>query len=312
MVRHTVRGDAVPMPVVVGGAAGGMTPFFERQRGGLCRMHALNAYFGCAVYAEDSFQRRIDEFDALQRERFGPGVTSAAINDAVFADQRDLVGYILGRHGVYARFVGLGAAARHIDAAMTTSAFFVYNSGHIWLVARVGRSVGGSACVGAGGVAGGCVGWQKIDSMSGVTPVDPRGYAADRNVGLIVPVDDLPTEFIRLTDELLAAVGDDPADYLARMRAARKLIGEPEVIIGAAVALLDVQRGNRPAFPVIDKIVADYYAFTRAWTGIGSTAPLIPIINQLVGLGSRTAYSLAAATRASAAQITGQLGEGGT
>ena len=37
--------------------------YYERQRGGLCRLHAINAFLGSAIYSEAQFNDEMDKFD---------------------------------------------------------------------------------------------------------------------------------------------------------------------------------------------------------------------------------------------------------
>ena len=131
-----------------------MNIFCERQRGGLCRLHALNNYLGCPRYDEAAFGSIVAAFDRRQRARYGSEYVSAAAYDAISSDQNNVVSYTLAQyHNIYTRYVAPGGAPMHFDAARNSGAFFVFSADHIWIVRLVAGPNGDPPR------------WYKVDSI---------------------------------------------------------------------------------------------------------------------------------------------------
>ena len=62
--------------------------YCERQSGGLCRMHALNAYFGGPKLSRADFEAEIADYDAKQKMR-GYEIPSANSCDIVSSDHKN-------------------------------------------------------------------------------------------------------------------------------------------------------------------------------------------------------------------------------
>jgi hypothetical protein len=246
-------------------------PFFERQQGGLCRMHALNAYLAIArpdlgrpAYSESEFKKEIASFDAQQHSRFGTSI-SATDFDAVFSDQRGVIGYILGKHGIYVRHVAIGTANCNTDAAIAAGVFFVYNANHIWIMIRRTDKL-----------------WSRVDSLSGISDDNP---SFDRTVGLLIPIRDLSAEFAKLANELYDLTSGNIARYIGERYIRGELLGDVEILIGAAIAILEVQLGcRREIFHAVAKLIDDYYTFTSRSRLETSIIHLPPIVRGMYSL----------------------------
>jgi hypothetical protein len=83
-----------------------MDIFYEKQSGGLCRMHSLNGYFGMSKIAPYQFQLYIDDYDKEYKEKYNFD-SSCVLFDIVASDQKNIVNFILKRHGIYSRYYAL-------------------------------------------------------------------------------------------------------------------------------------------------------------------------------------------------------------
>lgn len=257
--------------------------FCERQSGGLCRMHALNAYFGRAKITPAEFHRYVVIYDAYLKARFNVE-TSSADFDLVNSDQTNLVSYVLQRHGVHARYYALNTAhGKPLDPDITGAPFvFVYNEGHIWGV----RLHGGAH--------------YKVDSIGGVTPFDIQSLRHTRDIGLIVPVPsrDEWRKRVREISAVLDAAGvrgeGDLAVYLRELHAQKMNLGDLEIPLGVAVSIMEMTLTRngavRPGFDGLKRICDDYSEFVAQFTaGQYMNLPLVlryvpGIITRLIAL----------------------------
>ena len=243
-----------------GGGDDSPKPYWESQRGGLCRMHALNMYLGGPVYNEQTFAVAINEYDAYMRDRFGVE-TSAAAFDLVGSDQMNLVSWLLRKRRIVVRYIAIGHSLTTNDttAAEEAPGIFIYNQGHIWCARRVG------------GV------WWLLDSLSrpqqiGAAP--PLGW--DRGGQGYMIVVDAHKEWTRnceLVERALESEGfnardaNDVGRWAARLNAAKRILGSAEVPLGCAVGILETfstaDAAARARYAPIVSLVARYNEFIR-------------------------------------------------
>lgn len=114
--------------------------FFERQRGGLCRMHALNNFLGGATYNEESFAKLLAEYDMKYRDCHLP---PAGEFDIFLSNSENVVVYALQEHeNVYTKLFALGTSGL-VDEIMeaidpSVNALIIFNGSHIWTVKKSG------------------------------------------------------------------------------------------------------------------------------------------------------------------------------
>jgi hypothetical protein len=214
--------------------------YFERQRGGLCRLHSLNHFFGRRELTEADFLEAADVFDNEQRRMFGADIASCRNFDLINSDQRNLVTYILSTYGIYSRYVALNQHHSHIEDAIKAGRFFIYNHGHIW-----------AAIEHAGA-------WHVLDSLNGgPTRAQPRLLSRQKNIGLIIPIWEPRREFDRLVGQMRVANIDQ---YIRDQNAQKRVLGELEVQIGAAMQILRIQNAKCPVGR-IKKLIDVYDCF---------------------------------------------------
>ena len=145
--------------------------YYEKQLGGLCRMHSLNAFFGKAKISPSTFQDWIRLYDLYLKKRFNVN-TSSASYDLVNSDQTNLVSFVLKKYKIHVRYYALNSVyGKRLDPEIYKANFiFVYNFGHIWGIRKKNRK------------------YYKVDSMSGVSPFGINHITSIKNIGLMVPV----------------------------------------------------------------------------------------------------------------------------
>jgi hypothetical protein len=135
--------------------------YWEQQRGGLCRMHSINAYYGSAVLSESTFHNHCKEFDRLY-----PDMQTCTDWDSVSGNQENIISYIIRRiDNVGVVYFAPGYTQKTLDALGIHKltdlvdnghpSIFTFNNDHVWLLTRVGDV------------------WWKVDSIGGVTQCHP-------------------------------------------------------------------------------------------------------------------------------------------
>tara|TARA_B110000495_G_C22994630_1_gene586153 strand:- start:274 stop:1011 length:738 start_codon:yes stop_codon:yes gene_type:complete len=146
--------------------------YYEKQRGDMCRLHSLNAYFGYKKLIEEDFFNYCDEYDQIIE-----GLESKRMDG--FSEGRCIINYIIDKlENVYTltipinlfensrEFIDTSHYKHLIDTKITS--FFEFNKTHIWLNKKQDGK------------------WWKIDSLSGVIHINPN----IRNNGLIIVFED--------------------------------------------------------------------------------------------------------------------------
>lgn len=159
--------------------------YFERQRGNMCRMHSLNAYFGKAVLDENTFYKFCDKYDNLIK-----GLESRRMDG--FAESRNITSFIIellvGKYCVYIpmklsknshNYVNVDRYRKKLYNQEIKN-YFEFNKNHIWL----NKLVDGQ--------------YYKVDSLSGITRIDPSFN--NINNGYIIVIDDLLDEIYYYID----------------------------------------------------------------------------------------------------------------
>lgn len=202
--------------------------YYQPQSGGLCRMHALNAFFGEDRVSRSEFDAFQKRYDALNKRRFNI-TTSCKTFDIVSSNQNNIVSYILKHYGVYTRYYALN----QIRPAMIpeilkipTDFIFVYNESHIY-GARKKNGV-----------------WYTVNSMGGVRRTNITSLLRTKNLGFIVPVD-IETEYKKNIDIIRNALGDTTEksieQFLVTQHELKKVLGDIEIPIGVCVDILDMK-----------------------------------------------------------------------
>jgi hypothetical protein len=150
--------------------------YFESQRGGLCRMHSLNAFYGHPLLNEASFAKCLSEFD---REYNQMGIPSCSSWDSIIANQENVIAYFLRIKSKLAtiyippnyveqtfKLWGVDKLSELVDPLYPK--VFVFNESHIWLVLKQHNK------------------WHSADSLSGIRPTDLEQLGRSKNLGFII------------------------------------------------------------------------------------------------------------------------------
>jgi hypothetical protein len=203
--------------------------FYEAQCGGLCRMHSLNGYFGESKITPEEFQTYINSYDDEYKEKYN-FVSSCGSFDIVASDQKNIVNFILKKHGIYSRYYALNQIhgnniQEHIINILSGEYFFTYNESHIWGC----RLYGGN--------------WYKVDSIGGVQPMNINSLTYEKNIGFIIPVN-IKTEFYRnlgLIKSILCnnTSIDQIKSYLIQKNKEKLILDTLEIPINLCMDILD-------------------------------------------------------------------------
>jgi hypothetical protein len=241
--------------------------FFERQRGGLCRMHALNAYFNKALITPTIFSIYVKKYDKYLKNRFNV-ITSSAKFDLVNSDQTTLVAFILREHGIHVRYYSLNSAYNIVlDKEIIDAPFmFVYNDAHIWGIRRINQL------------------YYKVDSIGGVKKININSLRREKNIGLLVPVDKRQEWYthvrcIRNTLDINSVTTKKQLSMLLKKYHDEKhILGDLEIPMGVSISIMELQAGQSriTEFTPIHQIIDTYNEFIVLFTaGRYNDLPLI-------------------------------------
>jgi hypothetical protein len=216
-------------------------PYHERQRGGLCRLHSLNAFLGGPVYTEDDFHRLCREYDAAY-----PTQPAVEHFDAAPGTQECFVAWVLRtRHALGGLYIAPGRlqetlqlyGVTALEALCGDTGLFVFNDGHIWCVKR-----------------GGSAGWWDLNSLGVARRVtDLTPYTTGRLGFYVVWSRDQCTERITWVSRALQRlVGGleriDSMFYVCSILDERHLMEPYETLLGTFYRLWSVIHGKSHAF----------------------------------------------------------------
>jgi hypothetical protein len=217
--------------------------YYEKQKGGLCRMHALNAYFKNPEFTPAQFSTLMTEYDKKNKNKFKTTI-SCTLYDSVNSDQNTIISYALKRKKMFSRYFPINSCYKK-PMQITTDFIFVFNHHHIWGMRKIAEN--------------GKDTWFKVDSLSGVTSSNINGIFQIKNIGIIMPVK-MSDEFyrnIRIIKNELRMVnklekGDEITEkhiqnYLRTQYQNKNIIGEIEVPLSIVFSIFEM--GN----PIIKK-----------------------------------------------------------
>ena len=173
--------------------------YWEPQRGNNCRIHSINAFFGYKKITESDFNSFCKEYDKII-----PGLKS--INMDGFAEARCIISYILSKidnsHTILIPINKYQNARSHINIdryeklvkEKKIKSYFEFNPNHVWLNKYIDSKKM----------------WFKIDSISGVNPIDPRiNYNQNGIILVINEKTTLGNEIIYYIKNLTGNIVDD-------------------------------------------------------------------------------------------------------
>lgn len=253
--------------------------FYESQSSHLCRLHALNGYFGKSKISPQQFIQYQKEYDDEYKKKFN-FQTSCAAFDIVSSDQKNIVSFILKKHRVYTRYYSLNQLYGknindYIIKILEGDWFFIYNEYHIYGIRRKDNR------------------WFRVDSMGGVRTININSVN-QKNIGFIVPVN-IKKEFylnLVLMKNILGGgtVDDITADgiteYLIQKNKENSILGHLEIPLGICMDILETNllqknpRHNLSDFNPIQEQVENYQRFISQFTN-GKYTDIVLILKYL-------------------------------
>ena len=230
--------------------------FYENQIGGLCRKHALNAFFGFNKITTNDFNNWIKLYDNYIKNHFCIN-TSSSDFDIINSDQTNLVSFILKQHKIHTRFYSLNSIyGQTLDKEIIKAEFiFVYNSDHIWGIKLVNGK------------------HYKVDSIGGVQPFNIKSLRCTKNIGLLVPVP-LKYEWDKKIEQISMILDRENINtkkefelYLKKMNKNNNVLGDLEIPLGVSISILETNlQGDNTKFKKIRELVRKYLLFISIFT----------------------------------------------
>lgn len=227
-----------------------MDIYYERQNGGLCRLHAINTFFQRQFLTVEAFHKHIKEYDAYLLRRFNIKTSSAQF-DLVNSDQTNLVSFVLKKNGVHCRYYSLNSFYKKPTPDIANAEFvFVYNQGHIWSVIKKNGK------------------HYKVDN--GVSKFNIHSLFSMKNIGAILPVS-LKQEWEVNVDKILGTLGaintrKELQELLIDYNHKKKILGDLEIPLGVAVSILETKLKNQSKYKKIAALVNTYNEFVSKFT----------------------------------------------
>lgn len=152
--------------------------YWESQKGNLCRLHALNAYFGSKKISETEFKNYCEQYNQYIKQYYNETIKSQ--NYDIFPTY-SLVSYIINQiEGKYCYFIPFNQL-KHESLSLKellhkSDSFFVFNNKHIYTVKYHNNK------------------YNKIDSLSGIFPVQLSSFKGHKT-GFVIPRDTQNLDF---------------------------------------------------------------------------------------------------------------------
>lgn len=132
--------------------------YWERQRGNLCRLHSLNAFFGEKYIDDNKFKHLCEKYDEIV-----PGLKTDDMDG--FSQGRCIINWILYLHGYHSVLIPINKFNnrqyidlehyKHIVNENKVNSIFEFNEKHVWINKKNEKNK-----------------WHKLDSITGITPID--------------------------------------------------------------------------------------------------------------------------------------------
>ena len=240
--------------------------YFETQKGGLCRMHSLNAYFGRGKIDEQQFNKFIHEYDQEYTKKYNI-TTSCRSFDIISSDQNNIVSYILKKNHVYTKYFAINqlsntTTGEHIGMPADIQSiirndlygdfFFAYTENHIYGVRRKDGM------------------WYKVDSIGGVIPINIHKLT-QKNMGFIFVIN-IKNAFYQNLALIKNILGYAPTletvkQYLVQKNFDKMILGPLEIPVGICMDILETNLlGREDKFDPIGDQVIKYNEFLPLFT----------------------------------------------
>lgn len=238
--------------------------YWEKQNGGLCRLHSINAYYGKEKYSINDFNILCNEYDSILKTQYKNNISCKQF-DLVNANQQTIVSYILQKNKIHSIYVALNYIKKFLQTRnapiqslfdLSNNVIFVYNHNHIWTVRKHnGR-------------------FFKVDSLSGVRPFNVNSLQREKNIGIIIPISDqnkIINEYNHnisrikdILDKNNAKCVNTVKNYLTSLHKKSEILGDLEILIGTSINMLKIlEKSDEP----IVNLISIYYDFLNKFIG---------------------------------------------
>ncbi len=252
--------------------------FYEPQRGGLCRLHAINAFFGYSKISVSEWQDECKTYDdTTKKSKAYVGMSCKAFDFSYFGN--NIVSSIMGDYGIYLRYVPIGTQEKVSLDNLIGDFVFAFNAGHIYGYRRKqGR-------------------WYKVDSLSGISRANAN-FVNDKRQGKMIPCD-FKKEFYRNVALIQGDLSmancvdiDTITDYIKSMHIRKKDLGNLYVWVQELVNILKTCmrcKDDDAAFSKIKNVIYAFEDFTAEFESnylsldakIRTFAPILFWVRQL-------------------------------
>jgi hypothetical protein len=244
--------------------------YYDPQRGGLCRLHSLNNYFGKLKISDEEFTQYMTDYNIEYKNRYNVDITCQNF-DIVSSDQKNIIGYILKKHKIYTRYYAINQLynkpAKIILNILDGDIFFIYNEGHIWNIKKYNDE------------------YYSVNSIGGVNPININTILTQKNVGFIIPVN-LKDEFYYSLKKIKEFFNEHTIEgiqsYLIKQHMEKNILGELEIHLGIVFDILGMDNNLTP----IKQNVELYNEFLTKFTA-GNYNDINLILEYLPNLISR-------------------------
>lgn len=255
--------------------------YYETQRGGLCRLHSINHYFGKQYITDAEFAKHIEDYDKEYKEKYHHEA-SCKNWDVVSSNQKNIVSHILKINNIYTRYYAINQLynkpVKRILDILKGDIFFIFNEGHIWNICRKNKR------------------WYSVNSMGGVKLMRINNLTSQKNVGFIIPVDIVAEYKYNLKKIKDLFKNEEISAYLKKNNEEKNILGELEIPLGIVMDILEtnlyMQKYDDPQFAPIRKNVNIYNEFLTKFTdGNYNDIDLIlkyltPLLTNIIGENS--------------------------
>jgi hypothetical protein len=144
--------------------------YWESQKGGLCRLHSLNVYFGFKKFNEKDFQQHCQTYNNIIKETYNEIIKSEYYDIfPTFSLISYIINYYENKYSYFIPFNGLKNENKTLKELIYKSeSFFVFNNKHIYTIKLYKGK------------------WYKIDSLSGIIHITLEKLNGN-NMGFIIP-----------------------------------------------------------------------------------------------------------------------------
>jgi|SaaInlV_165m_DNA_1040744.scaffolds.fasta_scaffold12475_2 hypothetical protein len=234
-----------------------MNIYWESQSGGLCRKHSLNAYFEGPKISENDFPELCKEYDKYIYDKYNVEIHTES-NDCMFANDMGIISYLVKKYNhTYCfhfpiNYIDYTVKIYNIDNFLSwindTDFFFVYNHNHIWGIKKHQNQ------------------WYKVDSLSGVNPINVSGIVNEKNIGLIVPrkYSTYTSDLNRVLDSIRKYIiknGTEPSSLNGIIKVVKsniqknELLGDMETLYAMSIDIIEASVSNHGLVSIYTKFL---------------------------------------------------------